>query len=203
MRTAFLKDSAMPSNDIQDILHRVDRGVAISRSELAQIADLASSGNSDNLYVVLRALGLAGSSAHRRIMERYLLYPRNPIISALALKALCLWWRLAADYRTQLIEFMHGVDWDLDGYLRLQIISITGEYLRGNKDPELLRIVLDIFSDPAEITLIRGAAYRSMLRSEGVEWRDMPSAARELDLSEDVDEGIVARVRKKIRTQVN
>jgi hypothetical protein len=98
-------------------------------------------------------------------------------------------------------SFLNGVDWDSEGYVKLQAISITGEHLRKNNDIEILKTVYSIFSNETERPLMRNAAYFALCRSEGVEWRDMPPASRILDFSREADQVIVASVQRKLDLQ--
>ena len=136
-------------------------------------------------------------------MERYLHDVGDPQISVLALIALCSWWGPADAYRSELIQFLNGVDWDAGDYVKLQSIAICGEYLRKNASSEILKVIYGIFSNETERSLIRSAAYRAICRSEGVEWRDMPPASRVFDFSKEINHAMLFRVEKKLRAALN
>jgi hypothetical protein len=159
---------------------------------------MITSGQNEDLYVLVQILGRAGSPKYREAVEPYLHDVGNPQLSALAVKVLCWSWGLARDYRGELLSFLRGVDWDVEDYVRLEAISAVGEYLRENSDNELLQIVYNTFSDQRERPLIRGAAYRSLCRSERLEWKDIVPAPKKVDSSTEVDRSVLERVEQKL-----
>jgi hypothetical protein len=136
-------------------------------------------------------------------VEPYLHDVGDPQLSALAVQVLCSSWRLAGEYRDELVCFLDGVDWDAEGYVRLQTISSVGEYLRGASDIELLRLIYSIFSNDGERPLMRGAAYRALCRSEKMEWKDIVPAPMEVDSSTEIDREILERVERKLRRRAH
>jgi hypothetical protein len=171
----------------------------IAPAELKVVLGLICSGEHDDLYTLLHILGRAGSREDRKVMERYLRYPLDPMISALALKSLCRWWGLFSDYRAEVLCFLGGVEWDADGDIKLEAIGLAGEYLRHNSDREILKAVYDIYCDQQQRNVLRSAAYFALCRSEGLEWKDLPPASRPVDFAR-VDKPLLARVEQKIRS---
>jgi hypothetical protein len=110
---------------------------------------------------------------------------------------------LASDYRSELIGFMRGVDWDAEGYVRLQTISTVGEYLRENSDIELLQMIYSIFSNDGERPLIRDAAYSALCRSEKMEWREMLPVPTMIGRCTEKGREVLERVRKKLRRRTH
>jgi len=182
--------------DLTDLVRRA-YWESITDAELAEVARLVASGGHRDLYTALRILGRAGSAKYRKIIEPYLKDVGDTQLSALAVQVLD-WWDLAGDYRKELLSFLRGVEWDDEGYVKLQAISSVGEYLRQNPDHELLRIIYDIFSDESERPLVRSAAYIALCRSEKMEWKDMMPLPRVVDSSTEINREVVDRVRMKL-----
>jgi hypothetical protein len=189
--------------NLAHLLKRSQRHETITASELAEVVQLIDSGEGGDLYSLLEILGRSGSLKYRSLMERYLHCRSDPQLSALVLTALCRWWGLVEEYRNELIAFMNGVDWDSEGYTRIQAILIAGEFLRKKQDGEMLRIIYGTFSNEKERPLIRSAAYFALCRSDGQEWRDIPPASRILDFSREVDCDLIDRVEIKLRAKSN
>src|SRR5258708_4862851 len=164
---------------------------------------MITSGQDENLHTLIQSLGRAGSPKYRKIVEPYLRDVGDPQLSALAVQVLCWSWSLARDYRAELVNFLHGVDWDADGYVRLQTISTVGEYLRENSDIELLQIIYSIFSNDEERPLLRSVAYRALCRAERMEWRDIVPASRLVDFSTEIDREVLERVKKKLQRRAH
>ncbi len=159
---------------------------------------MITSGQDENLHTLIQSLGREGSPKYRKIVEPYLDDVGDPQLSALAVQVLCWSWGLASEYRSELVCFLHGVDWDAEGYVRLQTISTVGEYLRENPDIELLQMIYSIFSNNRERPLIRGAAYTALCRSEKIEWKDIVPAPGQIDSSTEISREILERVERKL-----
>ena len=56
-----------------------------------------------------------------------------------------------------------------------------------------------LFERRRERSLIRGAAYSALCRSEKMEWRDMLPAPRVFDSSTEIDREVLKRVKQKLR----
>jgi hypothetical protein len=188
--------------DLDDLFERAYRE-EISDAELSEIVRTISSGEGEDLYTLIQVLGRAGSPKYRKIVEPYLHDVGDPQLSALAVQVLCGTWELAAEYRSELVGFLNGVDWDEDGYTRLQTVSTVGEHLRKNSDVELLRMIYDIFSNSGEGAVIRSAAHSALCRSEGVEWRDIPPASRVTDFSTEINRTVLEGVERKLRRRTH
>jgi hypothetical protein len=170
----------------------------VTDAELSEVVRMITSGQNEDLHTLIQIVGRAGSPKYRKIVEPYLHDVGDPQLSALAVQVLCWSWGLAGEYRSELVCFLHGVDWDAEGYVRVQTISTVGEYLRENSDVELLQIIHGIFANDAERPLIRGTAYRALCRSEKIEWKDIVPAPSEVDSSTEIDRGILERVERKL-----
>jgi hypothetical protein len=189
--------------NLPELLMRAQRRETTTASELAEVIRLIESREDGDIYSLLEILGRSGSSRYKRLMEPYLHNVHDSQLSALALKALCNWWDLFGEYRSDVIAFLNGVSLDSEDYVKLQAISIAGEHLRKSDDKELLKIIYQIFSNEMGRPLVRSAAYFALCRSEGLEWRDIPPASRILDFTKEVDHGVVADVERKLRAALS
>jgi hypothetical protein len=198
----ILKNSSQRGEivNLPELMKRAYRE-SITDAELAEVARMVANGGHWDPHTLMRILGRAGSAKYREIVEPYLRDVGDAQLSALAVQVLCSSWDLARDYREELLSFLRGVDWDDEGYVKLQTISSVGEYLRKNSDDELLRMIYDIFSDARERPLIRAAAYNALCRSEGMEWKDIVPTPRVLDSSTEINREVLDRVEKKLRTK--
>jgi len=184
--------------NLKEVLGRAQWST-ITAAELDEVVGRISRGGSGDLHTLLHILGRAGSSRYRTLMEEYLRYSKDPPIAALALKVLFRWWGLADNYRNEVISSLQGFDWDPDEYVKLQAISLAGEYLRNHQNREMLEIIYRIFADNAERPLMRSAAYCALCRAHGAEWRDLPPASRVMDLATEVNHQLVARIEQYLR----
>lgn len=187
--------------NLPELMNRAYWG-SVTDAELAEVARLLAGGGHRDLYTLIRILGRAGSAKYREVVEPYLRDVGDAQLSAFAVQALCSSWGLARDYREELLSFLRGVDWDDEGYVKLQTISSVGEYLRENSDDELLRLIYDIFSDEREDPIMRAAAYEALCRSEGMEWKDIVPAPRVVDSSTEVNREVLGRVEKKLGRRI-
>jgi hypothetical protein len=184
--------------NLGELLKRATLG-ELTNAELLEVVRMVTSNEDlDSLYTLVQILGKAGSPKYRKIVEPYLNNVGDPQLSALAVQVLCWHWGLAGEYRDKLLRFLKGVEWDVDGYVRLQTISSVGEHLRVNSDVELLQMIFRIFSEDSERPLIRSAAYFSLCRSDGKEWRDIPPASRVVDFLTEIDQEVLKRVARKL-----
>jgi hypothetical protein len=109
------------------------------------------------------------------------------MMSRLALQILGNFWDDAERYMTQIEQFLKGVSWDEDEHVRQMAISVAGEYLRSHLRPDLLLQLIHIFENPEEEQLTREGAYFALARAVGKDWNQLPSAARHLDLTTEID----------------
>jgi hypothetical protein len=187
--------------NLHELLKKAQWG-KLEPQELAEVVRQISAGEND-LYTLLHILGRAGSPKYRRLMEQYLHYEKDSQLSALVLNALCNWWGLIDEYRGELISFLRGAEWDADDYVKLQAISLAGEYLRNHRDRELLQIIYDIFADKDERPLLRSEAYCALCRSERLEWANIPPASKLVDFTTEVDSAVIERVQRKLHGSLN
>jgi hypothetical protein len=187
--------------NLPELLKRAYWGT-VTQAELSEVVRLITEDSSKDLNALIQILGRAGSPKYRKIVEPFLLNVGNPQLSALALKVLCWSWGLAREYRETLLDFLKGVDWDDEDYVRLAAISAAGEYLRKTSDNELLQVIYDTFSDQRERPLIRASAYCALCRSEKLEWKEILPAPRIIDSSKEIDMEVLERVEQKLGRRI-
>jgi len=196
-RWAAASSKTARSQNLSELLKRAQWG-KITDAELSEVVRMIASERNGDLYTLIQILGRAGSPKYRTIVEPYLHDVGNSQISALALKVLCRWWGLTREYKGELVRFLNGVDWDVDGYVRLQAIGLVGEYLQENSDKELLQIIYNIFSNNGERLLIRSAAYFALCRSEKIVSRDLRPSSLLVDFSKEINREVLERVERKL-----
>lgn len=139
--------------DANKLYKKASRWEKLTQDELNYVLSVNNAPEED-LYLLLRTLGKVGvleyKPEYRPIVERYLIYPKDTMVSALALEILCDFWGFTADYLPQIKQFIDAVEWDkyIDGGykdVRRMAISIAGRYLNKNRDLELLRKLYSIF----------------------------------------------------------
>jgi hypothetical protein len=178
MTLANLLEDAKAGRLTSDDLHRV---VAMLREERPGV----------DHYLLLHIIGRSGDRSQRPLVEKYLHRPEDPMLSRLAVQILCGYWNETERYIDRVIEFVDGVNWDEDDDVRLVAISNGGEYLRAHSHPVLLRRLIDIVRDRNERPIVRTAAYFALSRAVGRDWKELPSAARVLDIETEADRMIL------------
>lgn len=147
-------------------------------SEVAQRIEKSDDSNTHELYTLLHIIGKDPHGIHyRSLIEKYLIFPKDPMIARLALMILCNYWDLTEAYLEILIIYLKGVDWDSFEDVRLIAISSAGEYVQKTKNKELVRLILQIYENQQEEILTRCVAYGALLRCIGLEWIEIPSPA--------------------------
>jgi hypothetical protein len=163
----------------------------LSESEITQLVNVISIGTSEDLPTLISLLGkvLAGrniSPSHRKLIEKYLHYPDDPMVSAVSLKVLCREWGLTLNYLELIKKFIRGIGWDVSDEVRFHAINIAGEYLREAFDKELLQLLLFTYqleehTDTIRVTredahiFLQGCAYEALARASGKDWDEIPS----------------------------
>jgi hypothetical protein len=157
----------------------------LSKSELDEIVKRIrqfKEGDDDDLYSLLYALGRSGASEYRNLVEKFLIYPADSMISRIALRTLCTYWDLVPYYIEIVKNFIKGVDWD-DDQVRIAAISIAGEYVRSTNDKECLKLLLEIFEQykliyekdsDMEDDFMCGCLFEAIARGIGVNYDELP-----------------------------
>ncbi len=151
------------------------------------------------LYTLIFILGKAKATQHRKLVESFLYYPKDPMISKIAVQTLCGFWNLGRDYLKELRAFVKGVEWDKEEDVRLVAISCAGPLLSQIKDKELMELLLDIFENYSESEYSQGsdyddifkeAAYESLADSVGIRWSE----------ANGMDPQVIEKARQLIKT---
>lgn len=183
----------------KELLDKAKAGT-ISRAEVdAVIAELQTGKRKDDAYTLLHVLGVANAIHAIPVVLPYLEAAYDPMLASMALKCLCNHWGLGRSYLSQVHRFAEGVSWDPEGYVRLTAVSVLGEVLREQLEPQGLRILLDTLLDGEGNPVVRLAAYRALLRAEGRPWEAIPSPLDQIDLERDIDPGTLQWVKTQLR----
>ena len=169
---------------LEEMLERTEGG-ALSKEELSYIVNrIERSRNKEDpeLYLLILILGEAGAKENRKLVECFLSYPSNPTISAVALQTLVSYWDFMEEYARELKTFVRGVDWDQYEDVRIVAVSAAGRYLTGYQDKELLRELIEIFTNTTESDSIREMAYWALVDAVGRDPIKLMKA-KEMDLT--------------------
>jgi hypothetical protein len=140
---------------------------------LVQIIKDSKPGEDRYLYQAIHALGLGGAKQYRKLIEGFLYYPSNPMVSGIALKALCIYWNFIHDYLDELKQFVKGVEWDVElEDTRIIALAISGEFLRRKSCPDLLRVLVSVLEGNDIDEIIMDSVYSALARAVGQEWDD-------------------------------
>ena len=121
-----------------DLLDRA-KWAHLSQAEIEAVAQELQQPNPEaDRYTLLHILGRACAVSYRGLVERFLDSPDDPMLARIALQSLVDYWDLAEQYLDELLRFVRGVPWDVDGDVRLVAISNAGEYLRSHRESNLL-----------------------------------------------------------------
>jgi hypothetical protein len=168
-----------------ELLEQAKRG-KLSPNEIDYVAQQLVE-NTDNRYTLIHILGRAEAIKYRNLIEPFLHYPDDPLVSEIALKSLCTYWGLSEQYVDELKMFIKGVEWDDFDDVRMAAISISGEYLRSASNAELLHTLIDVFENLETSTLlksaenpelIRSCAYSAIARAMGREYDQIPNTTK-------------------------
>lgn len=93
--------------------------------------------NDEDLYTLIHILGKAEAKQHKKLIENFLHYPTDPMISKIALQTLCNFWNYHSDYLNEIKQLIRGVGWDDDQQIRIIAISAAENFLNHSRDKEL------------------------------------------------------------------
>lgn len=115
---------------------------------------------------------------HRKLIEGFLYYPKDPMVSSRALAVLCRFWELTGDYLEIIRDFLVGINWDEGEEVQLTAISVAGEYLhdyqvRGEIEIEMIQLIAAIAEDETKNEGIREMAYQALARASGASWEEI------------------------------
>lgn len=182
----------------EELLAKAEKGT-LSKEELAnavrrlQDSELSLGERVD----ILRATSIVGAIQYTPEIE-FFLHQGDEYISHLALHIL-FYWHSDGRYNGYILDKLNSKPEDEDyAGLHYTAISLAGEWLRTNNGPKLLSALLSLLQDEDEEVDMRGAAYEAIARAMGVNWLDLPSLAREFDLSIDIDKSVVTNAENRL-----
>jgi hypothetical protein len=166
--------------DYDDLVNRSKTG-EVTPAELAMLkAELAAEPMGPNRHAILYVLGRSFDASRKgvgRTLPDLSTGSDDDLVCATDPGQL---WGLAGDYRDYVIEFLRGVSWDREdgGYVRQMALSVAGDHLRDNRDPEMLREMLAVADDPRDEfgewdELMFGIVVQELGSALGYESRDL------------------------------
>lgn len=168
--------------DFDKLLEKAKDG-KISKQEVDWVAQqIHEKYNDDSLYTLIYILGKAEAKQYKSLVEKFLYYPSDPMISKIALQTLCNFWDFTEEYLDDVKSFVRGVDWDEDEDVRMIAISAAGQFLKTSFDKELLQLLINVFENnhqdesikDSKDNLIQGCAYEAILRAMGKNYNEIP-----------------------------
>ncbi len=155
--------------DYQDLLQRARWG-KLKPEEIDHIAqEIQKRRPALDRASLLHILSESKDKRHRKLVEKCL-YSGDVKLAKMALQTLCVIWGETAQHIEDILKFLRGVDWDTQqgGHVILIAISVSGEYLRGGKNGQLLAELIDIYEK--EGSIFKDEAYVALVRSMGHSW---------------------------------
>lgn len=190
---------------LHDLLSKANRG-RISQEEIADVAksieEFQESADVNELSLLLKILaasvkyelGEPGISQYKHLMEKYLVYPRHPEISAQALSILCRDWNLTSAYIDYIKSCLKKIDLNSEAAVNMCAINLAGTYTRSTGDKECLKYLIMIFENRKEMEHMRWLAYKAIATWYGID------GVRDDVLSKDylIDKVMIAEAYKHI-----
>lgn len=154
-----------------DLLSKAEKST-ISKDELDEVVKRINNlSDKPNLEVLISILGETRRREYQKIIEKFLIYPENPMVSRTAMIILCQDWGLADQYIPFIKEMMRGTDWD-GGQVRYIALMEGSKLFYQKNDKELLKILLDVFENEQEE---KRCAYEAIGLAIGMDLRDLRS----------------------------
>ena len=151
--------------NISDLLQKAEEG-KISEEEIKEVVyRINNLSDKQNLEILLMILGESRKFEYKYVLENFLIYPDNPMISRTVMIILCQDWRLADQYLPYIKKMMRGAAWDENEQTRFIALGIGGQLFKEIEDKELLKILLEIFENENEEMMTRGCAYEAIAYS--------------------------------------
>lgn len=155
----------------------------------------------ESLYYYLYIVGLMGSNENETLVQKFINCPQDPMISGLAIRILCCYWDLAANYLEQLKAFINSVEWDKDGDVRLAALSCAGYYLWSVEDKDLLGALYKAYCDPSADYIERETVYTALAEATGRNWKDYQFGEKPNDtIIQEVEARLGLNTSSKLRT---
>lgn len=158
-------------HDVDDLLDEAKYGELTTEELIYVVEKIKASkpGDNTNLYGLLLILEWAGATQYRELVEHFLYYPSNPMVSGMALKVFFKYWRDDAQrYLHEIKAFIKGVPWDNDDDLRLTAMHCT-EKFKKKPEKELFQLVLNLY-ETSNTTLLKAGRKRTCERTDAKFW---------------------------------
>jgi hypothetical protein len=153
--------------DYESALEKAKLGT-LNASTADLVAKQLNYDDTHDKYTLLHIIGHAHLVKYEPLISRFLVFEEDPMIAALALRILCIYWGLTDKYLDVLKASVQGMNWDDETHsVQSAAIRIAGEYLITNDDVQLLQILLDQFLN-AQSEEIRHETYDALCRSTGI-----------------------------------
>jgi hypothetical protein len=208
-----------PLQNLDDLFDEAKYG-KLTKEEIFYVVEKIKTckpGNDLHLYSLLRILGWAEARQYQLLVESFLYYPTDPMVSGMAIKVLCEYWgNDASPYLNEIKAFIQGVPWDEDNFLCLAALKCTGDFLRKTPEKELFQLLLDLYetsnaillktsdeqtdeSEMAELWL--EVSFTELARAVGKGWEDLAGKPGEpvTPLSEEFMREVVAKAKQIIK----
>lgn len=187
--------------DLNELLVKA-RSDRLSDRELKLVKNIIHSGDSrsGDMYTALHILGVSAGPESSNLVEPYLHYPEDPMISRMAMEVLLGYWGLRKGYEDVLKEFMTGVTWDDEYDVRQAAIGFAGRFASDGEDrADLTKRLLDIADDESDDELMREEAVRALAVAVGDPREILPEASKRVALSSTWSAQILNRARQLLR----
>lgn len=130
-------------------------------------------GDDESLYTLIHILGRSGATQYRELVEHFLYYPSDPMISGMALTTLFRYWGNDAQrYLYEIKAFIKGVSWDKSNDLRLAAMQCVGDFLKKNPEKELFQLVLDLY-ETSNTIVVQAGRERTCERADAKFWLEV------------------------------
>ncbi len=177
-----------------DYLAKATNG-KLSPKEIKDLSEAIQNETGD-VYTLLLALGRAEAFQHQAVVEKFLVYPDNPMMARLALQILCKYWDRGQNYLEHIKGAADGFTWDDEDDVRLMAISCLGYVFTQNKKVDLLRSLYEMWKDEAADRMVRESSYLAMGEALGYSPSQLPPASRHFDVNKDIDHELIRKVEK-------
>lgn len=107
----------------------------------------------------------------------------DPMLAGRALHVLVGAWGLHAEYRSEILSAIKGLDWDDTSDYKLAAVFCAGFFLSKTMDKEILEAVLERLQDSTELGGTREAARDAILRAMGKDSKELVRMSVRLDSS--------------------
>ncbi|MFF1967084.1 hypothetical protein ACFVW5_26345 [Streptomyces sp. NPDC058232] len=153
-----------------------------------------------DLYPRLYAVARAGGPAYEPLIATYLIYPEDPMVSALAVQVLTGHWRVGAKYRKQILELLGSPEWDLHDDVFMAAVSGAGEILHDGFDAELLSSLLKLAEEGRgeyNDEIMQGFAVEAIARALGASYAELTTLPEGVTRAE-WSQGVLRAARERL-----